>query len=367
MGMARLKLLTVLFLGFFTELALAQSAPIRIGGLLHLTGEFARQGIAFREGIDLAVAEINASGGIGGRKLEAVYEDTQYKPLHAHTGAKRLLLLGGLSAVLISTATEAKAAGPLFQQAKLPAIVLWDASPEIESIGDYLFGIGPWAPHSGEKAANFAFERLRARKAVAFCSNTEWSQFVCKYFVPRFRNLGGEVLKVFSINPDENDFRTFIAQARALKADVWYAPIDGNIIAFFQQVKQNHVNVELVTSDLITEEYFLEAPAAFEGVYQTMTGDPNFPESQSMFASYEKFFDRPVSQRSFVSWGYDATKLIAFGLSNGAKSPQQLREELLKVKNYNGASGAISFTKRGSAPREISLFRVENAEFRKVN
>src|SRR4051794_40485114 len=87
-----------------------KAEPLRIGALFHLTGEFALQGVAFREGAELALEEAQSSGL---HDLEIVFEDTRYLPVDTNTGAKRLAEIEGLQAVLISTLTEAKTASPV--------------------------------------------------------------------------------------------------------------------------------------------------------------------------------------------------------------------------------------------------------------
>lgn len=336
--------------------------PLKIGALLHLTGEFAVQGVAFQQGAELAADEVNSAGGINGRKLEVIFEDTQYKPILSNSGAKKLSQIDKVAAVLISTATEAKAAGSVLQRDGVPSIVLWDSSPEIESMGDYMFGIGPWAPSSGTRSAEFAVNSLKAKTVAALSSNTEWSHYVTKFFESRVKELGGTVVRSHSFNPDENDFRTLLAKVAATKPDVIYAPIDGNIIAFFEQVQQMKVAIPIVTSDIVTDEYLETNAKSFEGVYQTMTGAPNSPAAQHMASSYQKKYGAKLSQGQFVAWGYDGIKLIAAAAQTGT-TRIQLKDALHAIKELEGASGTLSMSPRGSAPRPVHIFRVKDGAF----
>ena len=76
--------------------------PIPIGALLHLTGDLAMQGAAFREGIEIASEEINNSGGIHGRPLKIIFEDTQLKASVSFTAAKKLTELDKVVATVVS-------------------------------------------------------------------------------------------------------------------------------------------------------------------------------------------------------------------------------------------------------------------------
>lgn len=82
------------------QTALAEGDPVRIGALMVLSGQYAMQGNAFREGIELAIEEVNAKGGINGRKLELQAEDTGNLPANALTASRRLLQAQGLLRLL---------------------------------------------------------------------------------------------------------------------------------------------------------------------------------------------------------------------------------------------------------------------------
>src|SRR5262245_30603528 len=141
-----MRVLLALFISFLPVAAHSSPPPFKIGALIHLTGEWPAQGAAFREGIELAADEINKAGGIRGRPIELVVEDTQYKSVVAHTIGKKMLSVDHVSAAIIGTISEVMAVGPEFERAKVPLFVLWDSAPELEALGDYVFAIGPWAP-----------------------------------------------------------------------------------------------------------------------------------------------------------------------------------------------------------------------------
>jgi branched-chain amino acid transport system substrate-binding protein len=346
--------------------ASAEEKPVfKVGALLHISGEFAIQGVAFREGAELAAARVNSEGGINGRELKIIFEDTQYRPLLATSGAKKLTAIDQVSAALISTATEAKAAAPVLQKDKIPTIVLWDSSPEIEALGTYIFGIGPWTPASGTKAAEFSRADLKATKAAVLSSNTEWSQYVSRFFEERFRDLGGEIVKSVVLNPDEVDFRTVLRRVKDLSPEVIYAPIDGNIIPFFQQAHKMNIRAPIVTSDIVTEEYLQTEPESFEGVFQSMTGEEDSPTARAVAAAYVGKYGREISQRQFVGWGYDGVMLIAEA-ARAADKYGGLREAILATKELAGASGTITMNPSGSAPREVQMHRVSRGKMNRI-
>ena len=342
-----------------------QDNTVRIGTLFHLTGEFAVQGEAFKEGAELAADAINKHGGINGRKLVLIHEDTQYRPLQAVSGAQKLLGRDHVSAVLVSTATEVKAVAPLLRQAKVPGITLWDSSPEIETLGEYLFGLGPWTPSSGEESARFAFDNLKARRAAVIASNTEWSLSVAQFFAEKFKALGGTIVYEAKLNPSETDYRTPLLKLKDAKPDVVYAPVDSNIPQFFSQTKHQKLTIPIITSDVITDDLLITENSGFEGAYQTMTADPHFPATERMKTEYEAFFKKPLTQTSYVAWGYDGVMLIAKALED--PTGKDLYRTLLAIQKFPGASGEISFSAQGSAPRPVTVFMVQGGALQSVN
>jgi len=346
----------------FRNLRADNSSSISIGAMLHLTGEFAMQGQAFREGVELAADTINNSGGIKGVKIHVVFEDTQYKPLQAATAAKKLSGSKEVVANIISVVTEAKAAAPILEKAKLPSIVLWDSSPELEDSGDYIFGIGPWAPSSGEKSAEFAFNTLKVKDAVIINTNTEWSDYVSDYFEKAFKKAGGEIRGKFSLDPSEVDFRSTLLRAKALNPGIMYVPIDSNILPFFKQIRQLGITTPLITSDILDKELYDQGKGIFEGVFQSQTGDPEFPASIKMKELYKKKYGHEADFLLLTAWGYDAVNVIAASIEKAGADREAIKNELYKVKAFQGASGEITFNEKGSAPREVRVFRVHNGK-----
>lgn len=332
---------------------------IKLGAMLHLTGEFALQGEAFRRGVELAEQTINADGGINGKKLKIVYEDTQYKPLQSNTAAKKLSASKEVLGNVISTLTETKAAANVIEKNLLPSIVLWDSSPELDQTGEYIFSIGPWAPSSGEKAAEFAVNNLKAQSAVVINVQTEWSVYVSEYFEKHFIALGGKVLKTISVDPNDQDFRTVILKAKSLNPGVIYAPIDSNILAFFKQINTYSIKIPLITSDILDKELFDAGKDIFEGIYQTQSANPEFPETKKMVEVYKLKFKQEPDYLMYTSWGYDGIRILAEAIKRVGPDRKKIKDEIYKIQGFQGASGIISFSQNGSAPREVNVFKVD--------
>lgn len=343
---------------------LSAQAPRReltIGTLFHLTGEFSVQGEAFKEGVDLAVRTINLGGKL---HLNVVHEDTEYRPIKTVSGAKKLIERDKVDAVLISTASEIKSAGPVLNRAKRPTIVLWDSSPEIEAIGECVYAIGPWTPASGESAAQFARAHFGVKRVAVIDWNTEWSQGVSKFFRQKMTALGSEIVATISVNPDELDFRSLFQRLRERAPDLLYAPADANLPTFFRQLSQSALKIPVLTSDIITEDLLLQEPEIYENVYQSMSADLNFPATMVLRELYQQSYGRPLTQTSYVAWGYDAVMVLAEAFGQTGKLDCQ---SLSVVSEYHGAAGSVSFKNSRSAPRPVEIFQIRSGQFQKIS
>lgn len=343
--------------------ARAESPPPRIGALMVLTGQYAMQGNAFREGVELAVDEINESGGIAGQKLEFLAEDTGNLPINALTASRKLLEKGGLLAAITTSYPELATGAAEFQRRDIPVVHLWDASPDIESMGDSIFGIGPWTPSAGEVSARFAIRNLKAKSVVTFNVNDPWSQLVTDYFTREFVAAGGKVLQSFNFNPQDQDFRAAFSKTRALKPDVIYSPVGDNIVTFYTQLRRQCPDIPVISSDVIAEEHIRQAPSVFEGIYQSQMKDPSSPDMGRLSRAYERKFKRPMTLPWFVATAYDGVNLIAHCARRVGRSSVAVRDCIANVRDLRGISQTFAFNSGGSSPQTESVFRLRDGIF----
>lgn len=336
---------------------------IKIGALLGLTGQFAMPGAAFREGAQLGIAEANASGMLGESQLELVIEDTHGDPKTAFTAARKLITTNKVVAAVTMSYPDTKVGGIELQKQKIPSIALWDSSPEIDDMGDYIFALGPWAPGTGEKTAVFAAKELNAKRAVTINTIEEWSGYVAEFFRSKFKESGGKTLGQYEVNPEDSDFRTILAKTKQLKPDVIYAPLTHNLVAFQKQLKQFGIEAAVFSSGVLTQEHINQAPAAFEGIYRSEIKSPDTSISKDLYKTYEKRFGKPVTLHWHVSTGYDAVKLFAKAISEVGPEPEKIKDYMYTIKNYPGAAKSVTISPGGSSPTYEGIFQVQDGKF----
>src|ERR1700736_936594 len=138
---------------------------IKIGEIDPLTGGVSQFGIGCHQGFQLAIDEINATGGLLGSKVELISEDTASKPGQSSTAIRKLITQDQVLAVLgDATSSASLEAGMVAQSEKVPMITPSATNPRITEIGDFIFRVCFLDEYQGRLLAHFAYNHLKARK-----------------------------------------------------------------------------------------------------------------------------------------------------------------------------------------------------------
>src|SRR5947209_17030639 len=197
--------------GCFVILATASSIAadqmIKIGGLLPMSGPGSYFGLQDKQGLELAIGQLNSSG-VNGYKFEVQYEDSACSPLPATQSTKRLLEQYKPHIVLGEECSDATlAAMPVMEAAKVPLLNAGSSSIKITDPGNpWTFRIMPNEVMQGVDIANNAYKRLNARTAVLLYENTNAGIGNGKVFNETFTSLGGKILADIGFGRDVNDF-----------------------------------------------------------------------------------------------------------------------------------------------------------------
>jgi hypothetical protein len=200
----------------------AQDKAIKIGGLFAMSGPGSYFGVQDKQGIELAIEQLNKSG-VNGYKLEVQYEDSACSPLPATQAAKRLLEQYKPHVVLGEECSDATLAiMPLIEQAKVPLLNAGSSSIKVTDPGNpWTFRIMPNEVMQGLDIATNAYKRLNARTAVLLYENTNAGIGNAKVFGDTFKSLGGQILADIGFGRDVNDFTAIATRISGLgKVDV---------------------------------------------------------------------------------------------------------------------------------------------------
>jgi branched-chain amino acid transport system substrate-binding protein len=339
--------------------AMAAKEPISIGYLPALTGPSSSTGIGINRGVELAVKEINAAGGIDGRQIELIVRDTQSEPTKAVNGAAELTHAHKVSVVLGPVNSgESLAVVPLLARANTPQIhPCWVDSLTDPKKYPMCFRNASTNQQIGGAANRYVLDVLKCKKVAVISDTTGYGTASVNAYVPmlkakgaeivyqgnvdaanpdltpeilRMRNAGAEVIMPWSVNPG---FLSRIINTRGQMA--WDVPIVGQTTLGSGQ-----------TSALLEKpEYWAKVyPNNFKPVCYSAEGTLN----DRAAAFVDKLKSNKIELGDTLLWwvavGYDSPKMIAEAIKSSGAEPEQIVSWLNDLKGYPGVFGDISFT-----------------------
>ncbi len=201
--------------------AATSQEPIKIGFIGPLTGELASWGNNEKQGVELAVKEINDAGGINGRKLSIIYEDGQCNPKSAVTAAQKLITVDHVKAIIGETCSSATlAVAPLAEQNKVILISPTSGADSISQAGDFIFRI--FIPNNfyAVEGARIIEKELGSKSVAVLYIQNDAGVSTKDRFIQLFK--GGKIMLIQGYAPDTTDFKTILLKVKEAEPDLVY-------------------------------------------------------------------------------------------------------------------------------------------------
>jgi branched-chain amino acid transport system substrate-binding protein len=341
---------------------------VRIGAFLPLTGDAASWGQSGKEGIELAVSEVNARGGINGMKLSVIYEDTMAQPEKGASAMQKLATINKVPAVIgdIVSATTL-AAAPIAEQNKVVLLSPTASAPKITEAGRFIFRIWPSDLAEGVTVADFAAQKLMLKKVAVMHIQNDYGIALKDVFEKEFTKQGGTIVETVSYKPDETDFRSLLAKITKKNPEAIY------LISYYKdaglalkQAKQLKVKTRFLGTTAIEEPKLFEiAGDAADGlIYAISSGYDAKSADEVVKAFNAKFKEKFAKDPSFIqAQCYDAVNLIASVIGKGNVSGEAIQKGLESVKDYHGVTGIISFDANGDVIKPTVIKTIKGKEF----
>lgn len=321
---------------------------VKLGVYLPFTGWAANYGEDAKRGIDLAVEDINATGGIHGKKIECVYEDSGANPKQAVSAVQKLInidrvpfIIGGLFS------HTALAIAPIAQSNKIPTIATQASHPDVTKAGDFIFRIAP--PMGMERLiVKYAYEVIGARRYSGLVFSTDMGRTSMKMAEESFPKLGGKIAKIEFFTMGTTDFKTHLLKIKDENPDV--IEIKGGIketAQIIRQMTELQMDIPILGSNMFRE------PKLWELVGERLKGAayPTYSPSGSAKTRHDKFEADYKKKYGFepktvvAAFTYDAAKLAAFAYEKGGLTGPRAQKALIGMKNFPGITGDITFKK----------------------
>lgn len=328
-------------------------APLVIGLAAPLTdgtGAADVFGVNSRDGALLAVEQINADGGIDGRRLELVTADDQGEGKAAIAAAQSLVARPGMLAVVghVYSGTTIEAA-PVYAEAGIPAVATAATSPAVSRLGDHVFRV---ASSDSANALVLAREAAAMRLPTAVIyQNDDYGRGLTRPFVAALRAAGGRVVAEDPVLDDVDDVSAYLLRMRDRGVGLIFLAEDGGAAErIVVRARELGLAMQFLGGDGI--EGLVTGGPAYEGVHLGVLFHPEQSEASRRFvADFRARYRRdPDSQAALA---YDAVRLIAGALRAGHRSPAAVREWLAGVGRpggapaFEGVAGPVRFDENG--------------------
>ena len=210
---------------FLTGCGKESSPDIVIGEVASLTGGTAAWGKAQNEGVKMAVEEINAAGGILGKKVKLLTEDDQSKNGEAATVTKKLVSRENVVAVIgeISSSKSLEMA-PICQKAGIPMVSPGSTNTKVTEVGDFIFRVCFIDPFQGTVMAKFALSKGWKKMAVMTDVKEDYSVGLSQFFKNYYTQNGGTLAVEQSFSKGDKDFKAQLTAIKAAGVDAIFVP-----------------------------------------------------------------------------------------------------------------------------------------------
>lgn len=364
LGVGAVLIISAIFIlryfGFFVF-----GEPIRIGFINSLSGDAGYIGTFAKSAVELAVEEVNKSGGIHGRPLSVLYEDGRCSAKPALEAGRRLINTMKVPAIIGGLCSgETLSFGPLAMEKKVVVISNGSSAPQLSQMGKYFFRNFPSDAHQGKFAAEYAFNDFGAKRAAVIYATNEWGRGLKDVFEKRFSEIGGEIVFSEGIADNAYEYRPILNKIKDLRADVVFmvAYTDTSIIAL-KQSEEVGLKVRFLGSDGWDDPK----------VHKEVSGRGEFyyvsPKISATYEFKEKMMGKTGSPD--LSMGsanaYDIVFILADALRKAGTNSEKLRDAVADTK-YRGVSGYIEFDKNGDLTLPVfSVKKIEAGIAREVN
>lgn len=348
--------------------AKASGDSITIGTVTTNSGTAAAYGEAEVKGFELAVSEINAKGGINGKKVKLESMDDKGDATEASNAYNKLAGDNNVLAVAGTTISATTAAvAPLADQSKLVTIAPAATSDSIET-GNYLFRTCFKDSYQGEVAARFAAENLKVKKvAVLYGTGDPYSSGVGEAFAKAAEKLGLEVVdKESSSSADDTEYSAQLQKIQASGAELLYAP-------YYYSVAGPYI---IPQARSVGFEGYVMGPDGYDGL--KLTGDKSQynktyytthysaddntnTKVQDFIKSYKS--KNNAEPNTFAALGYDTIYMIKQAIEKAGKNAtrEDVRNAVAGM-TFDGVTGKFTMDKSGSPTKSVIVLEMKDGK-----
>jgi len=348
---------------------LAQNTPVKIYGLVELSGTGVTSGTNFNDGVKLAAKEINAAGGILGRQIEYIANDTQSQPQTAKALAVKAIddgayvVMGPVfsGSILVSMAETRRAGVPNFTGGEAAAIT--------QQGNPFIFRTSFTQASAIPKVARYLKDQVKAHNIAMIWVNNDFGKGGRDVFMKASEAQGIKVVADISTDPGQLDFSAAVLKASQANADALFVYSNEEECArILRELRKQGYAKPVVGETVLTSQKVIElAGDAANGAvaHVGLTADAPDPGIKAFATKFQKEYNYKPDHNGLK--GYTAMYVVKAVTEKVGKFDQKAFADAmhgvkLSVKEYPGVLMDVSFDKNGDLDRESFMTKVVNGK-----
>ncbi|MBZ2133335.1 ABC transporter substrate-binding protein [Streptococcus gordonii] len=337
---------------------------IKLGFNFEETGDVASYGTAEQKGAQLAVDEINKAGGVDGKQIEVTDKDNKSELSEASTVSTNLVTQAKVNAI-VGPATSGSAGAAITNAAKagVPLVTPSGTQDDLTKGQEYLFRATFIDSFQGKILSKYVTDNLKAKKVVLYYDNSsDYAKGMAKAFQEEYK---GEIVATETFASKDTDFQAALTKFKDKDFDALVVPgyytEAGKIV---NQARGIGIDKPIVGGDGFNSEEFISqaTPAAATNVYYvsgySTSGDMTAKAKKFLEAYKAKYNEEPSM---FSALAYDSVYMVAEA-SKGAKNSVDIKENLAKLKDFEGVTGSITMDKNHNPVKSALMIGLKDGK-----
>lgn len=345
-----------------------ESSTIKVGGMGPLTGSAAMYGITVDKGAKLAFEEINANGGVLGKKFEYISLDEKADPIEAVNAYNKLTDEGVVAILGSVTSKPTLAVAELAAQDGIPMITPTGTQINITDAGPNIFRVCFTDPYQGSTLAKFSKDELGAKTAAIMVNtSSDYSDGIANAFIKQAEKEGIKVVANEGYSDGDKDFKAQLTKINSENPDILVVPEYYELSALIAtQAREIGMKSTFVGPDgwdgiigtLDSSSYSVVDNSYFTNHYST---EDNNEKVQSFLKKYrEKYNEEPTA---FSALAYDTVYVLKNAIDKAGTTDKTELTKAIKASDMDGVTGHLTFDENNNPIKAVTIIKVQDGKY----
>jgi len=358
----------MIFFAIFVVTSAALGQTIKIGIELPLTGYGATYGEDAKRAVELAVDEVNAGGGIHGKKVEVIFEDDGGIGKTAVSATQKLTTVDKVPVIIGGMMSSAGlTAAPLAKENKVVFIGTITSHPELTSPGGYVYRIQSTDRINANAAGRFASRVLKLKKAAGLFASTDYGKSLAKFTQMSFEQEGGTWFMTESFSQGSSDFRSQLTKLKEKNPEIIFiAATVKEAAQMIRQMVELRMKIPVLGSSMLDDPTLVSlAGEGAEMVYYhrpaIIGGEEAKKRDEAFKEKYKAKF--PGKEAGIAAkYYYDAMGIAVAAIRTGGETGPAIDQGMRKIKDFPGLTGTINFNEIGDRNFTAAIVKIEKGK-----